>query len=154
MFQLWLFLHVLGAIVAFGFAFYAPFYGAAAAKEPQHGNWYLRATKRVSDYVVIPAAVSMAVTGILLVLESGGLRRFEELWLLLAIVIYVIALALVFLVQRPALKQVIELTSAPPGPSGPPPEVPALLRRLRLIGFVLLLIIITIVYLMVVKPFR
>ena len=28
MFQLWLFLHILGAIVAFGFGFYAPVYGA------------------------------------------------------------------------------------------------------------------------------
>ena len=31
MFQLWLFLHILGAIVAFGFGFYAPIYGAMAA---------------------------------------------------------------------------------------------------------------------------
>ncbi len=34
MYDLWLFLHVLGAIVAFGFGFYAPVFGAAAAGNP------------------------------------------------------------------------------------------------------------------------
>lgn len=152
MFQLWLFLHVLGAIAAFGFGFYAPIYGAMAAKEPQHGNWFLRSTKRVSDFILIPVAISMGFTGILLVLESGGMQRFQELWLGLAFVIYIGAILTVLFVQRPTLNRVIELTSVPPGPDGPSPEVPQLLRRLRLLGLGLLIAIIVIVYLMVVKP--
>jgi uncharacterized membrane protein len=152
MYELWLFLHVLGAIVAFGFGFYAPVFGAAAAREPQHGNWYMRASKRVSDMILIPVAISMFITGTLLVVETGGFRRFEELWLTISFVLYVIALLIVFLGQRPGLKKVIELTSAPPGPSGPPAEVPALLARLRLFGFVLLALVIAIVALMVWKP--
>ena len=152
MYQLWLFLHILGAIVAFGFGFYAPVYGAMLSREPQHGNWYLRASKRVSDLVIIPVAISMAITGTLLVLTTGGVSRFGELWLALAIVLYVIALLVVFLLQRPAVAKVIALTSAPPGPGGPPPEVPAILSRMRLYGMVLLLLIIVIVALMVAKP--
>jgi uncharacterized membrane protein len=152
MFQLWLFLHVLGAIVAFGFGFYAPVYGAMLSREPQHGNWYLRASKRVSDVVIIPVALSMAVTGTLLVMSSGGPQRFSELWLAAAVVLYVVALLIVFLRQRPTVKRVIELTSAPPGPGGPPPEVPQLLSRLRLYGMVLLILVIAIVALMVAKP--
>ena len=152
MFQLWLFLHILGAIVAFGFGFYAPIYGAMAAKEPQHGNWFMRATKRVSDYVLIPVALSMAVTGVLLVAERGGVDRFKELWLALAIVIYVAALLIIFLVQRPTVNKLIALTSAPPGPDGPPAEAPALLRRLRMLGMVLLAAVVFILYLMVYKP--
>jgi hypothetical protein len=37
-------------------------------------------------------------------------------------------------------------------PAGPPAEVPALLRRLRLLGYVLLVLVIAIVALMVWKP--
>lgn len=152
MFTLWLFLHVLGAIVAFGFGFYAPIYGVMVAREPQHGNWYLRASKRVSDLVIIPVAISMAITGTLLVMDSGGMQRFREPWLAISLVLYVVALLIVFLLQRPALARVIALTSAPPGPSGPPAEVPALLSRIRLYGIVLLLLVIVIVALMVAKP--
>ena len=123
MYELWLFLHVLGAIVAFGFGFYAPVYGAALAREPQHGNWYLRTSKRVSDMILIPVAISMAITGTLLVASTGGMRRFEELWLTVAVVLYVIALLIVFLGQRPGIKRVIELTSTPlPGPAARPPR--------------------------------
>jgi uncharacterized membrane protein len=152
MYELWLFLHILGAIVAFGFGFYAPVYGAALAREPQHGNWYLRTSKRVSDMILIPVAISMAITGTLLVASTGGMRRFEELWLTVALILYVIALLIVFLGQRPGVTRVLELTSAPPGPSGPPAEVPALLRRLRLYGFALLGLILVIAALMVWKP--
>lgn len=152
MFQLWLFLHVLGAIAAFGFGFYAPIFGRAAAAEPQHGNWFLRSAKRISNVIIIPVAISMFITGTLLVMETGGMQRFQELWLALALVIYVAALAVVFLVQRPALNKVIELTSQPPGPEGPPAEVPVLLRRLQLAGIALLVMVIAIVALMVWKP--
>ena len=158
MYELWLFLHVLGAIAAFGFGFYAPIFGMAAAREPEHGNWYMRASKRVSNGVLIPVAISMAITGTLLVVETGGMRRFEQLWLTTSLVLYVVALGIIFLAQRPALAKVIELTSGPPAPAGspapagPPAEVPALLRRLRLLGYVLLLLVIAIVALMVWKP--
>ena len=152
MFQLWLFLHILGAIIAFGFGFYAPVYGAMLAREPQHGNWYLRASKRVSDVILIPVAISMAITGTLLVMSTGGMSRFSELWLALAIGLYVVALLIVFLLQRPTIAKLIALTSAPPGPGGPPPEVPALLSRTRLYGVILLALVIAIVALMVSKP--
>ena len=154
MYQLWLTLHILGAIGAFGFGFAAPIFGAAVAKEPQHGNWFLRATKRVSDVLIIPLALSMAVTGTLLIMSTGGLSRLQEPWLAVAIVVYVFALLLVFLVQRPALQRLIGLTGSPPGPDGPPAEVPGLLSRLRIVGLVLVVAIITIVVLMVTKPGR
>jgi uncharacterized membrane protein len=152
MYELWLFLHILGAIVAFGFGFYAPIYGAMLSREPQHGNWYLRASKRVSDMVLIPVAVSMVVTGTLLVATSGGMARFREPWLVISLVLYVVALAIVFVLQRPTVGKVIALTATPPGPEGPPPEAPALLSRLRLYGVVLLLLVVAIVALMVAKP--
>jgi len=152
MLQLVMFLHILGAIVAFGFGFYAPIFGMATAKEPQHGNWYLRTAKRLSNVIIIPFALSMAVTGYLLVAESGGPERFKEPWLAVAIVLYVIALAIVFLLQRPTLNKLIALTEQPPGPEGPPAEVGANVRKLQLYGVILLVLTIAIVALMVWKP--
>ena len=152
MYELWLFLHIVGAIVAFGFGFYAPIFGSMTAKEPQHGNWYLRAGKRLSSTILVPVAISMAITGTLLVLESGGMRRFGELWLAIALVLYVIALLIVILAQRPALDKAIALTSGPPGPGGPPAGLPELIRRLQIYGAVLLVLIVAIVALMIWKP--
>lgn len=152
MYELWLFLHVLGAIVAFGFGFYAPVFGMMAGKEPQHGNWYMRTAKRLSNTVIVPVAISMAITGILLVVETGGTRRFEELWLTVAVIVYVIALVIVFALQRPALNRAIALSSTPPGPDGPPAELAEDIRRMQVYGVVLLVLIIAIVALMVWKP--
>lgn len=152
MFDLWLFLHILGAIAAFGFGFYAPVFGMAAAREPQHGNWYLRAAKRVSNAVIIPVAISMFVTGTLLVVESGGMRRFEELWLAVSLVLYVISLLVVFLLQRPALNRVIAMTAEPPGPEGPPAGLAENVRKMQLYGTILLVLTIVIVALMIWKP--
>lgn len=154
MFQIWLILHVLGAIIAFGFAFTAPVFGRMLAAEPQHANWFLRAVLRVSTVILIPAALSMAVTGLLLVGETGGLERFREPWLAIAVVIYIAAVITVLALQRPTLKRVIALTSGPPGPAGPSPEVPLLVSRLRLIGYGLMLAISAIVILMIGKPWR
>jgi uncharacterized membrane protein len=152
MLQLWLFLHILGAIVAFGFGFYAPVFGMMTAREPQHGNWYMRAAKRLSNVVLVPVAISMFVTGTLLVIETGGMRRFEELWLALSLVLYVIALLIVFLAQRPALNRIIALTERPPGPEGPPAGLAEDIRKMQLYGGILLVLTIAIVALMVWKP--
>ena len=152
MFHLWLFLHILGAIAAFGFGFYAPIFGMMTAKEPQHGNWYMRSAKRLSNVVIVPVAISMFITGTLLVMETGGMRRFEELWLGLSFVLYVIALLIVFLLQRPALNKVIALTEQPPGPDGPPAELTDNVKKMQLYGVILLVLTIVIVGLMVWKP--
>ncbi|MFV2063389.1 MAG: DUF2269 family protein [Chloroflexota bacterium] len=152
MLQFWMFLHILGAIVAFGFGFTAPFFGSMLAKEPQHGNWYLRSIKRIYDVLLIPVALTMAVSGYLLVVESGGSERFRELWLGLGASLYVIAILVVLLVQRPTLSKVIALTSQPPGPDGPPAEVPKLLKRLKVVGSGLGVTVVVIVALMIFKP--
>jgi uncharacterized membrane protein len=152
MYELWLFLHILGAIAAFGFGFYAPVFGMATAREPQHGNWYMRASKRVSNAVLIPVAISMFITGTLLVMERGGMRRFEELWLSVALLLYITALLIVFLLQRPALDKVIALTEQPPGPGGPPVGLAENVRKMQRYGMILLVLTIAIVALMVWKP--
>jgi uncharacterized membrane protein len=150
LFFVWLFLHILGAIAAFGFGFYAPIFGMASAQEPQHGNWYLRAAKRLSNVIIIPFAILMFITGALLV-EAGSVE-WSARWLSIALVLYFVALGIVFLGQRPALSRLIDLTAQPPGPGGPDPQVPVLVRRLQILGMVLLLLTLAILALMVWKP--
>ena len=105
MFQLWMFLHILGAIAAFGFGFYAPIFGMATAKEPQHGNWYMRAAKRLSNIIIMPFAILMFITGTCWC-ETGGIE-WSARWLSVSMLLYFIALGIVFLLQRPALNRVI-----------------------------------------------
>ncbi|HSL98077.1 MAG TPA: DUF2269 family protein [Candidatus Deferrimicrobiaceae bacterium] len=153
-----LFAHVLGAIAAFGASFSAlPILGAMGGREPMHGNFAVRASKAVSDRVIIPLAILQGVTGVALIL-SLELDLLNTGWLLVSIVLYLVALGYALLVQTPAARRMIELTSSGPPPGGPPsggppPELVAIATRLRLGGIFLAGLIAIIVFLMVVKPF-
>jgi uncharacterized membrane protein len=152
----WLiFIHVLSAILAFGPTFTFGLYGAQAGREPQHGNFMARANKYVGDRWVLPIALSMPISGLLIV-WAAGINLLATRWLLLGIVLYVVALGYVLLVQRPATIKLIELTSTPPpagaAPGGPPPEVLATVAKIRRGGMFTGLLIVIIVVLMVVKP--
>ena len=118
-----LFLHILGAIVAFGFGFAAPLIGPMAAAEPQHGNFVARLNLRVNERLVRPAALSMAVTGVAMILVLG-LDLTKNLWLDIAIVLYVIAVLFATFVQGRNGEHLVALTSTPPGPGGPNPGDP------------------------------
>jgi uncharacterized membrane protein len=77
-------------------------------------------------------------------------------WLLIAIVLYLVAVVYGLTVQRTTLQRLIELTSTPPPPGtppGPPPaELISVAQRVRLGGMLLGTLIVVIVFLMVVKP--
>ena len=149
-FQLWMFLHILGAIAAFGYGFYAPIFGSASAKEPQHSNWFSRAAKRVSNIIILPFVILMFVTGALLV-ETGGVD-WSARWLSVAMLLYFIALGIVVFGQRPSLNKVIALSAEPPGPEGPPAELRTHVTRMKLFGAALLILMLVILALMVWKP--
>ncbi len=159
-FALLLFLHVGGAILAFGPTYAFPLIAAMAAGEPQHMNFALRAQKKIASTLVTPLALLQGVTGLLLVWRIG----FDILtrgWLILAIVLYIIALAVAFGVLNPALRMLIAATSAPapmppadaPAASRPPPHIAAAVRRARIGGMINGILVMVIVFLMVTKPF-
>jgi Predicted integral membrane protein (DUF2269) len=154
-FRLFLFLHVMGAIVAFGPGFAAAIGGAMVAREPQHGNFFARTQVAIGTRLVGPAALSMAVTGVIMIAVLGWSAIVgSKLWLPVAIVLYVIAIVYSFAVQAPTGRRLVELTETPPAPgSPPPPELPATARRVRTGGIVLSTLVVIIVFLMVVKPF-
>ena len=153
MFQLFLFLHVMGAIVAFGPVFSFPIIGAMGGKEPQHANFATRVSEAISHQRVVPLAIFQGITGVALILVTG-IDLLATRWLLVGIVLYLIVLSYNIFIGTPTVKKVIEMTSTPPPPgaSGPPPELLALIRRIQLGGMFSGLMIVLIVILMVVKP--
>ena len=150
-----LFLHVLGAIVAFGPTFTFSLIGAMGGAEPQHANFATRISSAVTSRRVLPVGITLPITGLAMMVVVGinPLDR-PRWWLALAIVIYIIAYGYSFFVQRKLVERVIEITSSPPPPgaSGPPPELMALVRRIGRGGIVTGILLVSIIFLMVVKP--
>jgi hypothetical protein len=150
-----LFLHVLGAIVAFGPTFAFPFIGAMGGQEPPHGNFAIRVSNTLAHRLVFPIGITLPITGAAMILVRGmNLADRAFWWLGLAIVLYVIAYGYSFFFQRKLIARVIEMTSAPPPPgaSGPPPGLPPLVARIQRGGMVTSILLVTIIFLMVVKP--
>ena len=151
---IFLFLHVIGAIIAFGPAFSAfPIIGPMAGKEPQHANFAARVSGRIFQVRVLPLAIFQGITGLVLIFLTG-FNPFSQLWLGLGIVLYLIALSYALLIQAPTGRRIAELTATPPPPgaSGPPPELMAAVKRSRQGGMFLELLVVLIVILMVTKP--
>jgi uncharacterized membrane protein len=149
---IFLFLHVMGAIVAFGPTFSFPIIGAMGGKEPQHANFATRLTETIVEQRVLPLAIFQGITGVALVLVTG--INLTTPWLLTGIVLYLIVLGYNVLIGTPTVKKVIEMTSTPPPPgaSGPPPELLAAIRKVQRGGMFSGLMVAIIVILMVTKP--
>jgi len=147
-----LFLHVMGAILAFGPTFAYSIMGAMAGREPQHANFSARQIEAIGNKMVYPLAIFQGVTGVMLILATS-IDLKSATWLAAGIVLYAIALTYSLTIQRNALHQLIELSSTPPAPGSPPsPEIPATVKKIQRGGMLLGLMIVVIVFLMVTKP--
>ncbi len=173
LFPWFLFAHVLGAIIAFGPTFSFPIIGRLGAMERQHGNFATRVSAALSKVQLIPFAILQGITGVGLIV-TGNIDLLKTPWLMIAIVLYVIALGYGIFVQTPTVKRVIQMTSGGPPPGaaggpgagpaaggppaggppagGPPLEMMALIKRIQLGGMFLMAMIVIIVFLMVTKP--
>ena len=170
-----LFLHIIGAVIAFGPGFALAIFGAAAGREPQHANFTLRASSLIATRLIVPLAVLQGVTGLGLVLLEGT-ELLTRPWLLLAIVLYAIALYIAIGLNLPNLRRLIEMTTPPlgapaaggppaggppaggpaaggPPAGGPAPELVSRVARSRQYGMAMSGLVVVIVFLMVVKPF-
>jgi uncharacterized membrane protein len=155
-----LFLHVAGAILAFGPTYAFAFFGPMGGREPQHLNFALRLQERIASRLVLPLAIFQSVTGLALVWRLG-FDLLTKGWLLLGITLYLIALLSSIFVLVPTLAKLIEATSTPPPApepgapprSGPPPHIAALVKRGKTISMMNAVLILVVVFLMVTKPF-
>lgn len=97
-----LFLHVIGAILAFGPTYAFSIMGAMSGREPQHANFSARQVAAIGSKLVYPLAILQGVTGLGLIV-AGEIDLAASKWLLIAIVIYLFALTYALTVQRNAL---------------------------------------------------
>jgi uncharacterized membrane protein len=155
LFLILLFLHILGAIVAFGPGFASMIVGPMVAKEPQHANFYARTQSLTNRRLVMPVSTSMLVTGVLMIVVRGWPTiTGGKHWLELSIALYVVAVVISMAIMAPASRKLVALTSQAPAPgAGPDAAVPALAGRIRTGGMVLTLLVVVIAALMVLKPF-
>ena len=161
MFQLFLFLHVMGAIVVFGPTFIFPIIARQAQKSPQNGPFAAALSELISRRVVIPGAIVQGITGVALILiAQRDLTSPANRWLISGIILYAIAISFAVFVQEKNAEKMVHLTAGgpPPGPppagapAGPPPEIAATGKKLQQGGMLLSTLIVLIVILMVVKP--
>jgi Predicted integral membrane protein (DUF2269) len=161
MLQLFLFLHVMGAIVVFGPVYLFPVISSRARQSPGSMPFVAGLSEFISRRIVLPGAIVQGITGVGLILILGAdLTSSSYRWLVGGIVLYLIAVSYAIFVQLPAAAKMVRLLSSgpPPGPppagapGGPPPEVAATARQLQRGGMLLAGLIFLIVALMVVKP--
>ena len=157
--SIFLFLHIGGAIAAFGPTIAFPIIGTKAAAEPQHGNFALRLSYFLTSRVVEPGAVFVFLMGLGLIWAREW-NPFTTFWLALAIILFLITLAFSVFVQAQNVHRMIEMTSTPPpppaegqaAPAGPPPAFVALAQRVARGGMFMSLMLVAILFLMVFKP--
>ena len=172
LFQGLLFAHVLGAIIAFGPTFSGPIIGRMGAQERAHANFAMRISRQLARVQIIPLALLQGATGLALIVV-GNIDVMAAAWLLVAIVLYLIAIGFAIFIQVPRAKRIIAMTTSPaeaPAPSappsgspsgtpsgppagGPPPGLMAEITKAKRGGILLIVLVTAIVFLMVVKPF-
>jgi uncharacterized membrane protein len=154
LFMIMLFLHVLGAIVAFGPGFAAMVVGPMVAREPQYANFYARSQVLAGRRLVSPVSISLAITGVAMIaLRGWPALTGDKHWLEAGILLYVVAVVVAMAVQAPAGRKLVELTSVPPPPgAGPSPELLKTASRVRWGGMLLSALVVAITFLMIAKP--
>lgn len=155
-------LHILCAIVGFGAVFLNGIYGQqAGARQGKEGLAIFQANKLVStvgEYFIY----AVFLLGVLLVLLSDDVWKFDQAWIWLSIMIFLAALGVSHGLLRPRVNQMERLmtrlvNAGPPaeGAGGPPPEameLEQLGKTVGVIGTALNVALVIILVLMVTKP--
>jgi uncharacterized membrane protein len=141
------FLHVAMAIVAVGFNASYPIWFAVAQREPEAALVILRGVKTLDDRFANPAYGLLLILGLGMVFSAG--IPLTTMWILAALVLYVILVVVGLAGYSPTLKRQIAALEAGGTRSE---EYMRLNQRGNIIGLVLMLDVIVIVFLMVVKP--
>jgi uncharacterized membrane protein len=123
---LFLTIHILTAIAAFGPSFAFPLISGLASKQPQHGLFAVRLIDLMERRMILPLALTMPISGALLV-WSEGIDLINTHWLLAAITLYVVAIVFAFAVQLRTVELMLEVAGklAAGAPSTGPAAAPA-----------------------------
>lgn len=156
-------LHILSAIIGFGAVMLNALYGKKSQENQGPGglaifdaNYYVSHHAEKVIYLVF-------VFGFIMILGEDG-PAFSDPWIMAAIGIYVVAIAVSHAVMFPTLKKMrgnlAELVAMGPPPegamaSGPPPQVAAveaLGKRVAIAGIYLNLSVVAVLFMMIFKP--
>jgi hypothetical protein len=155
-FQLWLILHIIAVIIAFGPTFAFGMIATLGQRDPAHGGFAAEVIDTIERRMTIPIAVVVPLLGTALIF-TGHFDLWKSEWLWISTVLFTIAFFFALLVQnRNSATLVRILKSMPPGPpppgTEPPAEVAALGKRLMMGGIFLSIMVLTITVLMVWRP--
>ena len=153
-FLLWLFLHILAAVIAFGPIFVFPIIGSLAAQMPQHLRFAVELNHRIEQRLVLPLAGTMLISGTGLI-WTANINIFRTPFLLVGVILYLVALGVASRILLPTTERLVHLAANGPSdvaPGPPPPEVMTLIRRLQMFGGFTTLLFLVIIFLMVIQP--
>jgi uncharacterized membrane protein len=146
-------------IVGLGTVFLNGLYGAQAnARRGPEGFAIAQANLKVTN-VAQWFIYAIPIFGIALVFMSDDIIEFDQTWIWLSLVLYVVALGISHGLLFPAVKRMhvlmAEMINGPPPAAGPPlqaAEMERLGKRVAAAGLVLNLLVVVLIVLMVVKP--
>jgi uncharacterized membrane protein len=147
----WLFLHILAAVIAFGPIFVFPIIGTLAAQMPQHMRFAVELNHRIEVRLVIPLALSMLVSGIALI-WTANINVFLTNYLLVAIGLYLLALAISISVLLPTTRRLMKTVEKDADTGVPSPVVMGLVRHNQIYGGVTTVLFLVIIFLMIIQP--
>jgi hypothetical protein len=143
--------HILSMFIGFGPIFAFPFIGILAEREPMYGNVLIRLNHMIGKGLAIPMGLVGGVFGVLLWFNLG-LDLTKNVWLGVAILLYVLAVLGAIFHQTPTASKMIKLTApdniTPEGIA----EAQRLAKRLKLVGTVMTLMLVAVIVLMAWKP--
>ncbi len=163
-----LFVHILAVLIAFGPTFAFPLIGAMSGKHPQHAMILTELTEVIEKRLTIPLAIVVPLAGTGLI-YANHIDLWKTGWLVVAIVLYIIAFFFAILVEAPTVTKLLGLMKSMPAPpaggpppgagagsgeggppaGGPPPQIAALVKRARLGGIFLTVLIVVILFMMI-----
>ena len=140
------YIHIFSAIVAVGANITYAVWNARSASEPAHLGFTLKGIQFIDNRIANPAYGVLLLTGLILVFAgSWGFK----LWVIVALVLFVVVAILGFAVFTPLLRNQIGLVDAGDTAS---PEFARLANRSRTLGPILGLLLAIILVMMVFKP--
>ena len=142
------FFHIFFAIVAIGFNATYALWIVRGQRDPSHIDFALRGVKLLDDYFANPAYLLLLVSGVAMVLIAGY-PLFSTFWLLGALILWIVAVAVGYGLYTPTLSKQIRVLATSGAKSE---EFQTLSTRGTILGIVLAVIVLVILALMVFKP--
>ena len=142
------FIHILLAIIAFGFNATYALWIIRAQQHPEHLDFALRGVKILDDYFANPAYLLLLVSGLTMVFLAGY-QLLTTFWLVSALVLWLVAIVLGYGVYTPTLSRQIRVLAASGAESA---EFLKLSNRGRVVGITLAVLVLLILVMMVFKP--